>query len=111
MNSGSTQAANLKTSYRWLLSTVVDTDGNTITYSYDCTTLPDCYVTQIGYGITTVVFAWETRPDTITYATGLTVSPPVDKRLKSIAVRNSGTLIRAYQLTYTVSPDTKRSLV
>ena len=110
-NSGSTQPANLKTSYRWLLSTVADTDGNTITYSYDCTTLPDCYVSQIAYGITTVVFAWETRPDTITYATGLSISPAVDKRLRSVAVRNSGTLIRAYQLTYTVSPDTKRSLV
>jgi len=110
-NPSGTQNVNLRTAYRWLLSTVTDTDGNTITYSYDCTNLPDCYVTQIAYGITTVAFAWETRPDTLTYATGVSISPAVDKRLKSVAVSNSGTLVRAYQLTYAVSPDTKRSLV
>lgn len=110
-NVGGAQPASLRDSYRWLLAEVKDTDGNAVTYNYDCATLPTCYVTQISYGTSTVSFAWESRPDTLTYATGISIAPAVDKRLKSIAVRASGALARAYAVTYSISPDTRRSLV
>jgi hypothetical protein len=110
-NTGGTQDARLRDSYRWLLSSVADADGNTITYSYDCTELPTCYVTQLSYGTSTIALSWETRPDTFTYATGISLSPVVDKRLKTIAVNDNGSLIRAYALSYTVSPDTQHSLL
>lgn len=110
-NSGSTADTRLRFDYRWLLSEVRDTDGNAVTYSYDCMALPTCVVSQIAYGPVTIQFYWEARPDTFNYATGISIAPNVDKRLKSVAVRQSGSLIRAYQLSYTVSVDTARSLV
>lgn len=110
-NSSSTQDARLKDAYRWLVSEVRDTDGNAVSYTYDCSALPNCYVTQINYGTSIVSFHWESRGDALTYATGISISPPVDKRLKTIAVYSGGNLVRAYSLGYSLSPDTKRSLL
>lgn len=110
-NVGGIQPASLRDGYRWLLAELKDTDGNAVTYDYNCTALPTCYVTQISYGTSTVYFSWETRPDTFTYATGISIASAVDKRLKSIAVRASSALVRAYAVSYVISPDTKRSLV
>ena len=39
-NPSGSQDSRLRTQYRWLLSTVTDTDGNTETYSYDWNTAP-----------------------------------------------------------------------
>jgi RHS repeat-associated protein len=110
-NQGSSADTRLRFDYRWLLADVRDTDGNAVSYGYDCTALPTCLVSQVSYGPVTVQFYWETRPDAFNYATGISLAPNVDKRLKSVAVRQSGSLIRAYQLSYTVSSDTRRSLV
>jgi RHS repeat-associated protein len=110
-NPSSTEDLRLRNDYRWLLASVADTDGNTITYGYDCVALPTCYVTSIAFGASAVAFHWETRPDSLSYATGISLAPSVDKRLRSIAVSNSGALVRAYKLTYAVSPDTRRSLL
>lgn len=105
-----TEDARLRNDYRWLLGSVTDTDGNSVNYSYDCAALPTCYVSTISYGVSTVQFYWETRTDSFTHATGISLAS-VTKRLKTVAARNSGTMIRAYGLTYTYSPDTKRSLL
>lgn len=105
-----TEDIRLRNEYRWLLGSVTDTDGNTVSYSYDCAALPTCYVSTISYGVSTIQFYWETRTDSFTHATGISLAS-VTKRLKTVAVRNSGTLIRAYSFTYTYSPDTKRSLL
>jgi len=106
----SSEDARLLSDYRWLLQAVTDTDGNTVTYSYDCAALPTCYVSTISYGISAIQFYWETRTDTFTHATGISLAN-VTKRLRAVALRNNSTLIRAYSFTYTSSPDTKRSLL
>ncbi|OEO31863.1 hypothetical protein VW23_014395 [Devosia insulae DS-56] len=105
-----TEDTRLRNDYRWLLQSVTDTDGNTVTYSYDCAALPTCYVSTIGYGTSSIQFYWETRTDTFTYATGISLGNAT-KRLKTIAVRTGTSLIRAYAIGYTYSPDTKRSLL
>jgi len=105
-----TEDARLRNDYRWLLQSVTDTDGNSVSYSYDCAALPTCYVSTISYGTSNIQFYWETRTDTFTYATGITLANAT-KRLKTIAVRTGTSLIRAYAVGYTYSPDTKRSLL
>jgi len=105
-----TEDARLRNNYRWLLQAVTDTDGNTVSYSYDCSALPTCYVAAISYGTSTVQFYWETRTDPFTHATGISLAN-VTKRLKTVAVKAGTSLIRAYDLAYAISPDTKRSLL
>lgn len=105
-----TEDPRLRNDYRWLLQSVTDTDGNTATYSYDCAALPTCHVSTISYGASSIQFYWETRTDTFTYATGISLANAT-KRLKTIAVRTGTSLIRAYAVGYTYSPDTKRSLL
>lgn len=109
-NVGGTQDSRLRNDYRWLLSTIVDTDGNTITYSYDCAELPTCYVTSLSYGVSQVSFFWEARPDTFPYATGISLGTTT-KRLKTVAMYTSSVLARAYKLSYSVSTVTLRSLL
>ncbi len=109
-NPGGIQDARLRDSYRWLLQSVSDTDGNTVTYSYDCAALPTCYVSAIAYGTATLEFHWEARPDSFSHATGISIAS-VSQRLKSIVVKTGSTLIRAYKISYSLSPDTKKSLV
>jgi len=109
-NPGGAQDARLRDSYRWLLADVRDTDGNTVSYSYDCATLPACYVSAIDYGVAKVSFYWESRPDSVSFATGISVAA-VSKRLKTVAVSSSDVLVRAYSVSYAISPDTKRSLL
>lgn len=105
-----TEDARLRTDYRWLLASRTDTDGNVVNFGYDCAALPTCYVTTISYGTSSIQFIWETRADTFTHATGLSLAS-VTKRLRTIAVKAGTSLLRAYALGYTISPDTRRSLL
>jgi len=107
---GGTQDARLRDSYRWLLGSITDTDGNTVTYSYDCAALPTCYVSSIAFGAHTVQFIWEARLDSFTYATGISLAD-VTKRLKTVLVLRGSAKLRAYAVGYGVSPDTRRSLL
>jgi RHS repeat-associated protein len=108
----------LETDYRWLLSSRTDPDGNKVNYTYFCTgDFPTAYISGIyfvpngGSNVYSVVFHYETRPDTFTYGTGLSLGK-VTRRPASIVVRvGVSTMIRAYDLDYAVSPDTKRSLL
>ncbi|MBI4924142.1 MAG: hypothetical protein HY834_20595 [Devosia nanyangense] len=109
-NAGGTQDARLRDSYRWLLASVTDTDGNVVTYNYSCTALPSCYVASISYGASRVTFSWETRPDPFTYATGISLASAT-KRLRTVATYTSGVLSRAYKLGYASSLNTLRSLL
>ncbi|MEQ1899239.1 MAG: SpvB/TcaC N-terminal domain-containing protein, partial [Devosia sp.] len=109
-NPSGTQDTRLRNDYRWLLASVTDTDGNVVSYSYDCSALPTCIVTSLSFGTSSVEFSWETRPDSFTYATGISLGT-VDKRLKTVAVKTGTSLIRAYKLSYAVSANTKRSLL
>ncbi len=85
--------------YRFLLTSVEDTNGNVVTYDYTCRDYALCLADTISYNGTQVKFYWETRPDLIRYAAGLGLAE-IDRRLKSIGIRTSGALVRAYGLDY-----------
>ncbi|TGS89977.1 hypothetical protein EN820_54385, partial [bacterium M00.F.Ca.ET.177.01.1.1] len=69
-----TPAYDLAMSYRWLLTSVADTNGNTVTYSYTCPASPVCYPDAVSYNGTVVKFYYETRPDLILMGNGRDIS-------------------------------------
>jgi YD repeat-containing protein len=84
----------LANNYRWLVSSVTDTNGNKITYDYSCDTLPVCYPKTITYGngdmtSTVITFSMGSRADHIIMANGHTLST-VAKRITAIKVVNPG---------------------
>jgi len=108
------------TDYRWLLSTVTDTHGNTVTYNYACpdppallnqpnvTNDPECYIDTITYNQTTITFYREVRPDPFTYSSGIGLVQ-AHYRFNTIDVQTAGLRARAYKLLYSfVSTGTQR---
>ncbi len=89
----------LADNYRYMLATVVDTNGNQVTYDYTCRDYALCLVDTISYNGTQIKFYWEVRPDLIRYAAGFGLAE-IDRRLKSIGIRTSGALVRAYGIDY-----------
>lgn len=107
--SSGTPAGDLSRNARWLLSSVIDTHGNTVTYSYSC---PDigttpltavCYPNTVTYNGTSLTFYYENRPDLILMANGRDISI-TKQRIKSIAVKVGTALRSAYALTYDQAP-------
>ena len=96
------------TGFRWMLSSVVDTHGNMVTYSYWCDGAPDCYIDTISYNGTVITVYRETRPDPYRYAIGAGLGE-IDYRIKSIDIKTGGNRVRAYALTYEVGVSTDRS--
>jgi hypothetical protein len=103
--------------FKWCLDRVEDVNGNylTITYVKD---QGEIYLNQIDYTGSThglsptnyVRFYLEDRPDKPTMLASNAVVTTA-KRLKSIEIVASGSLVRAYRLTYTTSSGTGRSLL
>jgi len=100
----------LRNDYRWLLAEVHDQNGNQATYQYECSASPTCYISNITFGASRVEFSWSARPDTQTSANGLNLSQ-ITKRLDYIKVKRNNAALRYYDLKYTQSPDTQRSLI
>ncbi|BCG82304.1 RHS repeat-associated core domain-containing protein [Mesorhizobium sp. 113-3-3] len=98
-----TPAYDLAMSYRWLLTSVTDTNGNTVTYSYTCPASPVCYPASVTYNGTSITFYYETRPDMILMGNGLDISE-TSQRIKTIGVTVSGAVRSAYKLTYDQAP-------
>ncbi|MER9852311.1 hypothetical protein NKJ55_34540 [Mesorhizobium sp. M0106] len=98
-----TPAYDLALSYRWLLTSVTDTNGNSVAYSYTCPASPVCYPDTISYNGTVVKFYLETRPDLILMGNGRDISE-TSQRIKAIGVPVSGALRSAYKLTYDQAP-------
>ncbi|MER8734742.1 hypothetical protein NKH28_34225, partial [Mesorhizobium sp. M1227] len=98
-----TPAYDLAQSYRWLLTSVTDTNGNSVAYSYTCPASPVCYPDTISYNGTVVKFYLETRPDLILMGNGRDISE-TSQRVKAIGVTVSGALRSAYKLTYDQAP-------
>ncbi|MER8583557.1 hypothetical protein NKG95_33645, partial [Mesorhizobium sp. M1423] len=98
-----TPAYDLAQSYRWLLTSVTDTNGNTVTYSYTCPASPVCYPDTISYYGTVVKFYVETRPDLILMGNGRDISE-TSQRIKAISVKVGTALRNAYKLTYDQAP-------
>ncbi len=103
----------------WLLTSMVDPNGNQVTYSYACdppsAQYPDeCYIHEITYNGNSVRFHKELRPDPISRANGSFIAL-MRYRLKSIQVvvgtGVNAVTARAYQITYRESADTGRSIV
>ncbi|WP_185975256.1 RHS repeat-associated core domain-containing protein [Mesorhizobium sp. WSM4310] len=96
-------ASDLATNYRWLLTSVTDTNNNTVSYSYSCPASPVCYPNMITYNRTVIGFHYETRPDTILMGNGRDISETT-RRIKSISVWVNNVLRTAYKLTYDQAP-------
>ncbi|MER8805254.1 SpvB/TcaC N-terminal domain-containing protein, partial [Mesorhizobium sp. M0998] len=96
-------AYDLAYNYRWLLTSVTDTNGNSVAYGYTCPASPVCYPDAISYNGTVVKFYLETRPDLILMGNGRDISE-ISQRIKAIGVTVSGTLRSAYKLTYDQAP-------
>ena len=85
--------------YAWYLDKVVDSHGNTITYTY--TRDNECvYLKQISYGVNTVDFSYEGRTDVIPYTVNGS-RREIKKRLKTIQTSTNGALRNTYTLSYT----------
>lgn len=98
-----TPAYDLAQSYRWLLTSVTDTNGNSVAYSYTCPASPVCYPDAVSYNGTVVKFYLETRPDLILMGNGRDISE-TSQRIKAISVTVGGALRSAYKLTYDQAP-------
>ncbi|WP_189521383.1 RHS repeat-associated core domain-containing protein [Mesorhizobium sp. M1B.F.Ca.ET.045.04.1.1] len=94
-----TPAYDLAFSYRWLLTSVTDTNGNTVTYSYTCPASPVCYPASVSYNGTIITFYYETRPDLILMGNGRDISE-TSQRIKTVGITVSGAVRGAYKLTY-----------
>lgn len=99
-----------KGTYRWLLSKVKDTSGNTVNYNYWKDGPYEVYLDKISYNGMVIKFYWEVRPDPIPYAIGSGMAT-IRHRLKTIDVTVSGSRARVYKLTYMTSVETSRSLL
>ncbi|HEY3357488.1 MAG TPA: RHS repeat-associated core domain-containing protein [Polyangia bacterium] len=95
--------------YRWVVTSLNDTWGNTVTYNYWCDGPNECYPSTITYNGNTVAFYLEGRPDPISYASGGTTLVQVQYRVKTIDVLVGASRARAYKLLYTTSEATARS--
>lgn len=98
-----TPAYDLAMSYRWLLTSVTDTNGNSVAYTYTCPASPVCYPDSVSYNGTIVKFYYETRPDMILMGNGRDISE-TSQRIKTIGVTVNGAARSAYKLTYDQAP-------
>ncbi|WP_179295943.1 RHS repeat-associated core domain-containing protein [Mesorhizobium sp. WSM4312] len=98
-----TPAYDLAMSYRWLLTSVTDTNGNTVTYNYSCPASPVCYPDSVVYNGNVMKFYYEARPDMILMGNGRDISE-TSQRIKTIGVLVNGAVRGAYKLTYDQAP-------
>jgi RHS repeat-associated protein len=109
---------------RWLLTAVVDTHGNRVTYSHICGAGFYCYISDISYGEgklckpcesgspdtpilpagsplpgVNIHFYWEGRPDPVSLAIGDTMQE-IGWRLRAIDVHEGTQRVRVYQVNY-----------
>lgn len=99
---GGTPEYDLQQNYRWMLSSVTDTNGNTVTYNYNCPG-PVCYPTNIVYNGSMIVFHFENRPDQLLTANGRSISYTT-ARIKTISIWNAGKFRKAFALYYDQAP-------
>jgi len=98
----------------WGQTSTVDTRNNTATYAWalDPDTGLDVYPSSVTFGPYQVLLYRETRTDIMTAAIGGAALRQTRFRLKTVLVKHeSEGAIRAYKLTYAMSPQTSRSLL
>jgi len=100
--------------FRWPLTSVKDTHGNTVTYTWWCDSSPinDCYPSNVTYNGTTIAFRWNPTPrtDPVLFANGALIGQ-TRYLLQTIDVQVSGSRARAYKLTYNTSGSTAQSVL
>jgi len=94
---------------RWGQTSTVDTYGNTVTYTW-ASQGGDYYPSTVAYNGYVININRESRPDVLSFAGGATLWKTL-YRLRSVIVQLGVTPIRGYNLTYTTSALTGRSLV
>jgi Insecticide toxin TcdB middle/N-terminal region/Salmonella virulence plasmid 65kDa B protein/FG-GAP-like repeat len=105
MGTAGTTPVNVQTNYRWLLTSMVDTHGNTVTYAYTCDQLPVCWPSAIAYNGTVLTLRYQARPDQLTSGRA-TVLSAYGKRLASIDIVTGGVRDQVYAMAYAQSPST-----
>ncbi len=102
--------ASIQGTYKWYLSTTEDTNGNTISYFYT-SEQGRIYPDTIEYSdYYTISFFYEPEADILpSYASHASVTTA--QKLKTITIENSHGTIRSYDLTYTESANSLRSLL
>jgi RHS repeat-associated protein len=109
----SVEVGTTATTFRWLLTSVVDRRGNHVDYAYTCSAGVECVINTINYfnqgsatSISTVKFYSEARLgpaaptyEAITYAMGNGIRT-ISQRIKTIEMRTSSGLVRAYSFKY-----------
>ena len=103
-----TDAHDVAYRYRWLVTSVTDTHGNQVTYTYACSAMPTCYPDTVAYNGTTAKFYREARPDILLVANGKTLSR-IDQRIRTIGISTGGSLRGAYALEYDAAPVSQAS--
>ncbi len=90
--------------WRYGLSTVTDTRGNTVTYTWSVNQYACCwaYPTGVNYNGVSVVLDWEQRSDAESRGNSFSITH-IYGRIKTIQVKVSGNPLRAYKLSYTMS--------
>jgi RHS repeat-associated protein len=105
---GAVEGGTSSTTYRWLLTQVLDRRGNHVDYAYTCSAGLECTIDTITYlnqgsasVVATIKFYKETRPDTWSYGTGSEIRS-ITQRLKTVEMRTAAGLFRVYKLGYEV---------
>jgi len=93
----------------WGLSSVTDTHGNSVSYTYGCaSSVGPCYLNEISYGASQIRFLRSPRPDTIQFASSNQLAT-MTERLSGIDVLVSGQRAWSYGLTYEQGVTSTRS--
>lgn len=96
--------------YRWMLASVTDTNGNTITYTYT-KAQGKLYPQNVHYGIFDIAFVLQPRTDVLTsYAAGI-FPITVGNRISEIQEKVSNILSKKYSFAYSVGDNGIRSLL
>lgn len=98
-----TDAHDIAYRYRWLVTSVVDTHGNTVAFTYTCPELPTCYPEVVSYPGAELRFYRQNRPDHLLVANGRKLSR-IGERVVTIKVLSGGALKAAYTLEYNQAP-------
>lgn len=96
----------------WGQSSVTDPHGNVVSYTWACPAGEDCYPDTVSFPPYAVKLYRETRTDVTSVATGHAGTLRFTRqRLRSVLVSFGGAPVRAYRLSYALSPVTGRSLL
>ncbi len=102
------EAAEMDSKYRWVLTSVEDTNGNKTTYSYKCPALPVCWPSAVTYNGIRIDFKTEgvSGDNAVTRANGIGLSG-LNYRLTRITVSVLGQIQKSYELSYEISSSTE----